>query len=115
MPRRTKDFFTQLLFTYKVNPQTAFYIGYSDESVASEEFEMTRIGRTLFVKSPEDTVLRKLLWFRQGGETSDRQWRDVQGVMRANPALDAAYLDQWARSLGIDDLLNRARHEASGE
>jgi len=25
-------------------------------------------GETLFVKSPEDTVLRKLLWYRAGGE-----------------------------------------------
>lgn len=32
-------------------------------------------GESLFVKSPEDTVLRKLLWFRAGGEVSDRQWR----------------------------------------
>jgi hypothetical protein len=27
-----------------------------------------REGRILFVKSPEDTILRKMLWFRQGGE-----------------------------------------------
>src|SRR6266699_2805628 len=36
----------------------------------------------LVVKSPEDTVLRKLLWYREGGEVSDRQWRDVVEVLR---------------------------------
>lgn len=30
-------------------------------------------GETLILKSPEDTVLRKLLWHRAGGEVSDRQ------------------------------------------
>jgi len=29
-----------------------------------------------FVKSAEDTVLRKLLWFRLGGEASDRAGRE---------------------------------------
>jgi hypothetical protein len=37
-------------------------------------------GETLFVKSPEDTVLRKLLWFREGGGVSEKQWRDVVEV-----------------------------------
>jgi hypothetical protein len=27
-------------------------------------------GEELFVKSPEDTILRKLLWYREGGELS---------------------------------------------
>jgi hypothetical protein len=29
--------------------------------------------REIFVKSAEDTLLRKLLWYRRGGELSDRQ------------------------------------------
>jgi hypothetical protein len=27
-------------------------------------------------------VLRKLLWFREGGEVSEKQWRDVVSVLR---------------------------------
>ena len=34
-------------------------------------------GHSVFLKSPEDTVLRKLGWFRRGGEVSERQWHDV--------------------------------------
>ena len=41
-------------------------------------------GDSLVVKSPEDTVLRKLLWFRAGGGVSDRQWRDVLEVLRVS-------------------------------
>ena len=66
--------------------------------------------RPLRVKSAEDTILRKLQWFRRGGEVSDRQWGDVRGILQSQgSALDFDYLDRWARTLGIDDLLERAR------
>jgi hypothetical protein len=65
--------------------------------------------RRVVVKSPEDTVLRKLLWYREGGEVSDRQWTDVLGVVRAQgERLDRSYLERWARELGVDDLLEIA-------
>jgi hypothetical protein len=71
-------------------------------------------GSALWVKTPEDTVLRKLWWFVQGGAVSDRQWRDVQGVLRAHRAtLDPAYLDRWAQTLGVSELLEKARREAA--
>lgn len=71
-------------------------------------------GMTVPVKTPEDSVLRKLLWHRNGGGVSENQWRDVLGVLAVNATtLDDAYLDRWAAELGIDDLLARARDEAS--
>jgi energy-coupling factor transporter ATP-binding protein EcfA2 len=64
--------------------------------------------QALFVASVEDNLLRKLRWFRMGAEASDRQWRDVLGLLRASAgALDVPYLRQWAPVLGIDDLLER--------
>jgi hypothetical protein len=83
----------------------------------SEEFER-RIpvtlgeppGRTAFVKSAEDTILRKLLWFRHGGGVSDRQWSDVLGVLRTQgDRLDDEYLARWAAELGIEGLLREAK------
>lgn len=65
------------------------------------------------VASPEDTVLAKLEWFRRGGETSERQWSDVVGVLRVTPDVDRTYLEQWAASLGVADLLQRALAAAS--
>jgi hypothetical protein len=68
------------------------------------------------VKAPEDTILRKLLWFREGGEVSDRQWRDILGVLRAQrDNLDLAYLRDWAVYLTLTDLLDRANAEVEGE
>jgi hypothetical protein len=47
--------------------------------------------------------------FRMGGETSDRQWRDVLGLLRVSGgSLDLAYLRHWAKLLGVEDLLERA-------
>lgn len=59
--------------------------------------------------SPEDLVLRKLLWYRAGGEVSEQQWRDVVGVLAVSgPEMDRTYLDSWARRLGLEGLLERA-------
>jgi len=63
--------------------------------------------------SPEDTILSKLEWYRMGGEVSDRQWRDILGVMKTRAGdLDLDYLRKWARELKVTDLLDRALGEA---
>ncbi len=71
-------------------------------------------GDRLYVKAPEDTVLRKLLWFRDGGGVSDRQWRDAVGVLATSgDAFDFEYADAWAARLGIEALLAKARADAA--
>lgn len=66
----------------------------------------------IYVASPEDTILTKLEWYRLGGEVSDRQWRDILGVMKARAGgLETDYLRQWAAELGVSDLLERALRE----
>jgi hypothetical protein len=63
--------------------------------------------------SPEDTILSKLEWYRMGGEVSDRQWRDVLGVLKTRAGeLDLDYLRKWAGELNVSDLLERALQEA---
>ena len=60
------------------------------------------------VAAAEDTLLAKLEWYRAGGETSERQWNDLRGIVRVRgPALDLEYLRQWAPQLGVQDLLER--------
>lgn len=62
--------------------------------------------------SPEDTILSKLEWYRMGGEVSDRQWRDVLGVLKTRAGeLDLDYLRKWAHELKIGDLLESALAE----
>ena len=67
----------------------------------------------IWVTSAEDQVLRKLDWFRQSGSTSERQWRDVVGILRAHGAeLDAEYLSESARALDLSGELDEARRQA---
>jgi hypothetical protein len=71
-------------------------------------------GRTLHVHPPEDILLQKLRWYRKGGEASDRQWRDILGIIRVQGRqLDRDYLRVNAPVLDVADLLTRALGEAT--
>ncbi len=66
----------------------------------------------IWVLSAEDVVLAKLEWFRLGGEVSERQWRDILGVLKTQQSvLDVDYLKQWAQALSVADLMERALEE----
>jgi hypothetical protein len=74
----------------------------------------TEPERTAWVASAEDTVLTKLEWFRLGGEISERQWRDVLGVLKTQgEQLDLTYLRAWASPLNVSDLLDQALIETN--
>ncbi|HEY2730788.1 MAG TPA: hypothetical protein VGK52_12680 [Polyangia bacterium] len=71
-------------------------------------------SETLVLKSPEDTVLRKLRWYEDGGRVSERQWRDIVQVLRVSGGgMDPDYLDRWAAMLDVTALLQRARQDAT--
>jgi len=67
-----------------------------------------RPGEVLHVHPPEDILLQKLRWYRLGGEVSDRQWRDILGIVRVQAErLDVGYLRAHAPSIDVTDLLER--------
>jgi hypothetical protein len=69
----------------------------------------------VWVLSPEDVVLAKLDWFRMGGEVSERQWRDVLGVLQTQlSVLDVDYMRLWAQELQVGELFERALAETTG-
>lgn len=75
--------------------------------------EVPEVGRTLYICAPEDMVLHKLLWYRAGSGISERQWYDLQGILRLQaPTLDRGYLGHWAAVLDLTALLRRALDEA---
>lgn len=70
-------------------------------------------GEPIAIATAEDTILQKLLWFRLGGEASERQWRDLLGILKVRRGnLDLDYLERWAERLELTELLGRARSEA---
>jgi hypothetical protein len=70
--------------------------------------------QSVYVTSPEDVILAKLEWYRMGGEASDRQWRDILGVLKIRAGeIDTGYLRKWAKELKVSDLLERALNQAA--
>jgi hypothetical protein len=73
-------------------------------------------GFPAVISASEDVVLHKLYWYRLGGETSERQWNDVLGVLQVQgQTLDMDYMQQWAEKLKLTDLLQRVLLEADIE
>lgn len=85
--------------------------------------QLARARKQVFVLEPhaealvataEDTLLSKLEWYRIGGEVSERQWRDVLGILKVQVGnLDLEYLREWAKELKVSDLLKRALTESA--
>jgi hypothetical protein len=89
-----------------------------DEDFSIEEMKrraaVSLRGSRVWFSSPEDIVLEKLDWFRKGEGVSERQWRDVLGVLAVQGArLDLPYLRAWAERRGLLGLLERALGEAT--
>ena len=91
-----------------------------DREFSRQEFgrrrEITLLGTRAFMVSPEDSILSKLEWSREG--TSERQFLDALTVARTQgDSLDRTYLARWAMELGLMTELERLlaearRHEA---
>jgi hypothetical protein len=86
-----------------------------DKPFHRQEFERRRqidmMGQTLWVVSPEDTILSKLEWMK--GRESDVQYSDAFGVAVAQwENLDVEYLRRWGGKLGVENVLTRLLKEA---
>jgi hypothetical protein len=49
-PERVSSLSSQVLLSYKLNPQTVFFLGYSDNHEGDQDIDLTQSGRTLFAK-----------------------------------------------------------------
>lgn len=103
-----ETFFKVDVFPFKRRPY--------DEQVAArcqKEPVDTEPQIEAFLAQPEDVLLAKLEWFRLGGGVSERQWRDILGILKMQCFnLDLEYSQHWARELGVADLLDKALDES---
>jgi len=71
------------------------------------------IKGALYLCSPEDTILQKPIWFKMTARESQKQWRDILGVLKLQgKALDFDYLREWGEGLAVLVDLERAFVEA---
>jgi hypothetical protein len=82
-----------------------------DVIVASNsEFDQSRLARGVRLPaapnveatfaSPEDVIIKKLQYFREGG--SEKHLRDIAGVLKVQAdRIDRTYLDGWIDRLGL--------------
>lgn len=68
-------------------------------------------GREAYCARPEDVIIYKMLYFREG--RSERHLRDIAGMLRISAAeIDTQYVDEWAQHLGLKDIWDAVRRRA---
>jgi hypothetical protein len=81
------------------------------ESFAKEQMTRRHQIADLHFYAPEDLIVRKLM-YRAGGEHSERQWRDVAGILRVSKEqIDFDYLRQAAAKVKVAYVLERLENE----
>jgi hypothetical protein len=59
-------------------------------------------GFDAFVATPEDVILSKLLFYREG--RSEKHLTDIAGVLRVSAGqIDESYIESWVQRLGLVD------------
>ena len=77
----------------------------------SRRTNTTLMGMSLWILSPEDSILSKLEWSK--GRESQMQFKDALGVIMVQwNNLDFDYLKKWAKELQIQDSLEQLLKEA---
>lgn len=66
-----------------------------------------------YVCTPEDIILQKLIWYKMTARESQKQWRDLLGVLKLQGnKLDFNYLWYWADQLGLLNEIDQAFSES---
>ncbi|VXD16797.1 hypothetical protein [Planktothrix paucivesiculata] len=76
-------------------------------------YKIDESEKGIYIYSAEDIILQKLYWYLLSATESQKQWRDVLGVLKVQgERLDFNYLNQWAEILQVQSLLELALQQA---
>jgi hypothetical protein len=101
-------------FKFDLFPASAFPLGNQelDRAISLTGTGLSEASAPFVTR--EDILLAKLHWYRLGGEVSEMQWRDVQGLVRTGAGtLDHEYLRDNAAVLNVRDLLDKLFDDSS--
>jgi uncharacterized protein (DUF1330 family) len=63
----------------------------------------THPGREIYFVSPEDLILKKMDFYREGG--SEKHLRDIAGTLKiSDERIDKKYITDWAVKLGLSEI-----------
>ncbi len=85
------------------------------KSAAYQQSEFSRKKRItiencpVWIASPEDLVISKLIWAKDS--RSEMQLKDVRNLIEATDGLDLKYIDKWVRELGLEQLYKEVNNE----
>jgi hypothetical protein len=95
------------------------FIGGNDDFSLSKKERCQRITindnseESFYICSPEDIILQKLIWYKMTAKESQKQWRDILGVLKLQgDKLDFHYLWYWGDQLGLLTELDQAFSES---
>jgi hypothetical protein len=94
-----------------IHPASGFKVDISVR--AADAFDESRFARarkveltpeqTAYFSSPEDIILKKMLFYREGG--SEKHLRDIVGILLvSSEKLDNQYLAEWITRLKLEDI-----------
>jgi hypothetical protein len=67
----------------------------------------------LLIVSAEDITLLNLIQYQAQGNNADDRWNDILGILKIQAlTLNLTYLDQQAKTMGVDELLSQALIDA---
>ena len=86
----------------------------------NDEFDRSRMkrkikkkvaGAPIYISSPEDLILIKLLWYKETGST--RQLEDIESVLVIQKKLDWKYMRKWSKKQSTLKILNKLKRHNS--
>ncbi len=85
-----------------------FWVIKKSDAIGEKELGRRKLkkikGEKIYFISPEDLILSKLRWYKEGG--SDRHLKDIQSVLKL-AKVDLKYLKQQASKQGNLDILSK--------
>jgi hypothetical protein len=96
----------------KIDFMIARQDGWGRSQISRRRQEQILPGRPGYTAAPEDVIIGKLWYYREGG--SEKHLRDIAAMLQVSgDEIDKAYIDHWARELGFTEawqaILDRLR------
>jgi len=85
----------------KIDVMVADSSEFNDSRFARAKRLQVTPDRTVNFSSPEDVIIKKLVFYRDGG--SDKHLRDIRGVLAVmGEDIDRSYIERWVADFGLE-------------